>query len=93
MTTMKQLNNAVEQLNLETNNPTVSYASICLGNGERKYKAQVGNYYVDQAYGGYRLCQIVNEKGGATDIQPQRGTTNDCWNAVHTALNILRAQQ
>jgi hypothetical protein len=82
---MKQLNNAVEFLNLETGNPTVTWASR-----DGKMRGQVGNFYVDQSYGGFQLVQVTNEGGGVRNIQPVRGTKTDCWNAVHTALNILR---
>ena len=88
-TTMKQLSNIVERLNMATNNPTVPYASVCDGTGKRKYTAQVGNYNIDQSYGGFQLCQITNDGGGVRNVMPMRGTKTDCWNAISTVLKVV----
>jgi hypothetical protein len=31
-------------------------------------KAQIGCYFIDYAYGGVQLCQMVNDGGGVTDV-------------------------
>lgn len=33
-----------------------------------KYRAVIGAYVLDQAYGGYRLCQMASDGGGERDI-------------------------
>lgn len=87
-TTMKQLNRAVEYLNELTGNPTAPYISTNI-DGNRRMTAQVGNYHIDQCYGGFQLVQMACESGGIRTIQPTRGTKTDCWNAIHTAMNII----
>ena len=85
-TTMKQLESAVEFLNIETNSPLTAYESV-----DGRLVPNAGHYSIDSAYGGYRLVRMC-KGGGERDIQPQRGTKTDCWNAIHTVLNVLRAQ-
>ena len=45
-------------------------------NGE--FTANVGTYYIGQAYGGYRLEQICNTSGGARDVG-MRGTKKEVY--------------
>lgn len=33
-----------------------------------KYRANVGNYHIDCAYGGYSLHRMATEDGGAVDV-------------------------
>ena len=83
-TTMKQLQNAVQMLNIETGSPLTAYSRV---NG--RLVLNPGWYGIDQAYGGYRLVRMC-EGGGERDIQPQRGTKTECYNAIQVALNVLR---
>ena len=83
-TTMKQLDNAVQMLNIETNIPVTSYNRIT-----GKLVLNPGWYGIDQAYGGYRLVRMC-EGGEERNIQPQRGTKTECYNAIQVALNVLR---
>lgn len=36
--------------------------------GSDKHIAQIGNYHISQAYGGYCLHRMTNESGGVTDV-------------------------
>lgn len=57
--TRKQLDSAVEGLNILTGSPVDCYTDG---------KANVNNYHISGAYGGYSLCQMVNESGGCRDV-------------------------
>ena len=57
--TKKMLENRVMHLNELTNNPTRIWE-----NGQ----ANVGNYHLDNAYGGYTLYRNMNIDGGVTNI-------------------------
>tara|TARA_R100000329_G_scaffold27716_2_gene25805 strand:- start:1202 stop:1459 length:258 start_codon:yes stop_codon:yes gene_type:complete len=48
----------------------------------------VGRYYVEQAYGGYRLVRIVNEGGGERDIS-KRGTKREIYEQLYSINRIL----
>ena len=56
--TTKQLELAIDTLNEKKGTPATPYTI------DGKFKANIGNYHVSQAYGGNRLDQIVNENGG-----------------------------
>jgi hypothetical protein len=57
--TRKQLDSAAEGLNELTNSPQECYIDRI---------AQVGNYNISGAYGGYSLHRIVNTSGGVRDV-------------------------
>ena len=44
---------------------------------EATYKT-VGAFVIDKAYGGYRVCKIVNESGGQSD-KSDRGTASETY--------------
>lgn len=60
--TIKHLDIVAGWLNKATNNPPEPYAKDAQG----KYKAQIGNFHISQAYGGYCLHQMNNNEGGVT---------------------------
>lgn len=56
--------------------------SILKENGKKE------KYCIDIAYGGYRLCRIVNENGGCRDIS-FRVTCRELYNTLYTLENVL----
>tara|TARA_Y100001972_G_scaffold123719_1_gene171477 strand:- start:337 stop:597 length:261 start_codon:yes stop_codon:yes gene_type:complete len=58
--TLKDLNNKIDYLNDITNNNRKAYE---FGKG-----SNVGTYYLSMAYGGHKLEQIVNTRGGCKDV-------------------------
>ena len=62
--TQKQLEYLVERINEATNSPTTTYTKT----EKTPYKANIGHYHLDYAYGGVKLVRMVNEGGGITDI-------------------------
>lgn len=61
--TQKMLDVRVELLNQATGNPLETYRQI-----DGRNVAQIGNYHISGAYGGFKLLQIVNEQGGCRDV-------------------------
>ncbi len=53
-TTLKHIECKINTLNEITNNP--------------KERFEKGHFYCDQAYGGHKLVQIVNDGGGVQEI-------------------------
>jgi len=51
-------------------------------------KSNAGTYYVQGAYGGYRLERICNDGGGASDIS-LRGTKREIYEQMKTAVTVL----
>lgn len=62
--TISQLERLVANLNRETNNPIDTYTRQADGT----YKANLGNYHLDSAYGGWRLVQMASDGGGVRDV-------------------------
>lgn len=59
----KQLEAVVARINRITKSPETSYTKI----GD-KFKANIGNYHLDYAYGGVALHRMVSDGGGITDV-------------------------
>lgn len=62
--TEKHLKGLVDRLNSLTNNPMAPYTV----EADKKYNANIGNYHLDGAYGGWALRQMMNTSGGVHDI-------------------------
>ena len=67
--TQKNLDSLVDQINTKTNSPMKSWTRNGK-EGKRKpgFKANIGNYHLNYAYGGVELCRIVNDGGGIETI-------------------------
>ena len=61
--TIKFLKAQVDRLNRETNRPSTPYVR----EGE-KLIAQIGNYHLSGAYGGYSLHRMETDGGGMSDV-------------------------
>lgn len=61
--TIKDLRIAANRLNVETNGPLEQSTRI-----DGRYSANVGNYHISQAYGGYSLHLMSNTSGGVHDV-------------------------
>lgn len=62
MTTISQLESRIDHLNKITNSPATPYTRT----KDEPLKANIGNYHLSQAYGGYSLYQMTS-KGGAVN--------------------------
>ena len=61
--TKKDLKSQVDRLNREMNLPLVPY----IREGE-KFTAQIGNFHLSGAYGGYSLHKMATPTGGVSDV-------------------------
>ena len=61
--TVKDLEQVVRLINRETGNPETGYTRK-----DGKPSANIGNYHLDGAYGGYSLHQMTNEGGGIHEV-------------------------
>jgi hypothetical protein len=67
--TVKMLERQLEILNELTGNPLTPYSK----NAEGKYKANIGNFHLSQAYGGCCVHQMCTEGGGVNTIPRHSG--------------------
>ncbi len=58
-TTLKTLRALIDHLNNITGNPATPWTRK-----DGKFTANIGNYHLDEAYGGVQLNQMDNEGGG-----------------------------
>ena len=63
--TIKNLENLCEHLNRITGNPV---STMTRPSDSPHLKYNVGNYTLDNAYGGYKLVQIVGDGGAEKDV-------------------------
>lgn len=61
--TLKNLQAVVDRINTTTGSPVEQYTKV-----DGKLLANIGNYHLSGAYGGYALHRMVNASGGITDI-------------------------
>lgn len=54
----------IERINIATGSPTAPYTRMADG----KHRANVGNYHLDNAYGGYALVRTTSEQGSIMRI-------------------------
>ena len=79
--TESNLKALVLRINEATGSPVETYTKQPDGT----YKAQVGNYHLDFAYGGVALDRMFNEGGGVSVIIG-RGTKRELWDKMHAFL-------
>ena len=83
--TKHDLEMIVIRINSITDSPEESY--IRDNNGG--LHAQVGNYHLDWAYGGVKLCRMVNENGGVTTIIDGYQTKRELYNSMQAFISGL----
>lgn len=71
----------VHQINVRAGQNTEGWTQDASG----RYRANVGTYVIDSAYGGVSLSQLVNESGGERTIIG-RGTKRELYNAMRAYL-------
>lgn len=81
--TLKMLESSVNRINTMTNNPIESYSKI-----DDKYTANIGNYHLSGAYGGYALHRMHNQNGGVQDVfQCGHVSKRDLLNRIQAFIN------
>ena len=85
--TVKNLENLCEHFNKVTGKNVAPW----IGKGADR-KASVGTYYIDGAYGGWSLHQLVNESGGASDVLScGHVPARELFNLMHAYLRGMEA--
>jgi len=87
--TTEQLEAIVARINMITNSPLKPYESV-----DGKYVAQVGNYHLSQAYGGFSLHRMGNTSGGTSDVlSVGHVPKKEIANLMHAFIRGLNAAQ
>lgn len=86
--TESNLKALVLRINEATGSPVEPYTKQPGG----RYKARIGNYHLDIAYGGYALDRMVNDGGGVSVIIG-RGTKRELWDKMHAFLRGYETAQ
>jgi hypothetical protein len=60
--TLNQLQAVIDRINRETDSPMQPYAPDADG----RQRAQIGNFHLSRAYGGFALHRMVTEGGGVS---------------------------
>ena len=76
--TQKDLENILDRINLAAGTDHEGTSKGWIKKEDGTFKANVGAYVLDWAYGGVRLSQITNESGGERDITG-RGTKKETY--------------
>jgi hypothetical protein len=88
--TVKNLRTLCGYLNDLTGQPSEPWSEDENG----RMKANVGNYHISQAYGGYCLHQMMNEGGGVTcPIQHGHGPARELFEKMHAFMAGIRTER
>lgn len=79
--TQAQLSYAVERINEGTKSPLTPYTKV-----DGKLVANIGNFHIYGAYGGYGLHRMCNEGGGITQIIGI-STKRELYNQLQAMIN------
>lgn len=81
--TRKHLEPLVARLNRETNSPETPWTL----REDGYHHANVGNFHLSGAYGGWSLHRMVNEAGGVSDVfHCGHIPARDLYNQIHAYL-------
>ena len=86
----KDLEYLVDRINEATGSPMSPYTK----SENPPYKANIGNYHLDYAYGGVKLVRMVNEHGGIQNISRNGfGTKRELYNWMQAFLAGMSIKQ
>jgi hypothetical protein len=81
--TVAQLQAVIDRLNRETGSPAEPYVRDADG----KNRAQIGNYHLSRAYGGFALHRMVTDGGGVSSpLHTGHIPARDLLNRMHAYL-------
>ena len=66
--TKAELQATVDRINRITGSPLEPYTRETMPTGRVFHSANIGNYHLSGAYGGYSLHRMDNDGGGVTDV-------------------------
>lgn len=76
-------------LNTLTGSPIEPYTK----SPEGKFKANLGNYHIDSAYGGNKLVRMCSIGGGITSISSGYVSRRELYDIIHAMINFLYDNQ
>ena len=86
--TVKDLEARINYLNKITDSPALPWTKI-----EGKLCGNIGNYHLDQAYGGCALYRMDNESGGVEDISRiGHARKGELYNWINAYIEGIRLQ-
>lgn len=81
--TLIMLERLIQRLNKITNSPLTTWKKV-----NDKMVANIGNFHLDAAYGGYKLVRMDNESGGIRSISNSGYTTKTkLYAEIHTLID------
>lgn len=84
--TSKHLEPLAARLNRETNSPADPWTK----GEDGKYHANIGNFHLSSAYGGWSLHRMENEAGGISDVfHCGHVPARDLYNLIHAYLRNI----
>jgi hypothetical protein len=84
--TVSQLESRVEYLNKITGSPETSWTKK-----NEIMTANIGNHYLDGAYGGYDVCQIMNEGGGVNSLFNYHRPKRELYEKLNSYISGIQA--
>ena len=88
--TQKDLETVARRINLITGSPTDSY----LKGEDGQYKAQIGNYHIDYAYGGASLHRMESNGGSVSDVlRCGHVTKKDLYNLMQAYIAGIESKE
>jgi hypothetical protein len=87
---IKDLQAVCDRINRATGSPMKPYER----DAADRLIAQIGNYHLDQAYGGVSLVRMVNEGGGISNVLGWGHLTKrDLYERIHAFIRGLEASK
>lgn len=86
--TKKDLDAVCKRINIEMCMALEPYTKV-----DGKYIANIGNYHLSGAYGGYALHRMCNQGGGITDIFHGHMPKRDLYGKMHAYLDGIYAEK
>ena len=86
--TKAHLESLADRINRMTGSPEASYSTHTVGG---HYCANVGNYHLDGAYGGWKLSRMSNESGGVSDITHGFVTKRELYGLMQAFIRGIEA--
>jgi hypothetical protein len=87
--TLKMLQNKIDYINDATGSPMEPYTRI-----DGRIQANIGNYHISQAYGGFALMRMATEGGGITmPTNSSHITKRELCHQLDGFIAALRAMQ
>jgi hypothetical protein len=90
---MSDVNDVVDRINRTLGKPMTAYSETTDCNGKKSYKANVGNFHLDSAYGGHGLVQMVNKDGGVAKIIGGFYSKREIYERMHAFLEGIAAKK